>query len=91
MLSKQTYYDWGLRVIKSVLVVPGKFKRAEPELPEDCLLMRALGDFNIPKISTQDLFVFFGFFQIYSQVSILLEKEIWISKKLLKMFVLKVK
>jgi len=44
------HYDWGLRAIKSVLVVAGKFKRAEPDIAEAGLLMRALRDFNLPKI-----------------------------------------
>ena len=50
LLSKQLHYDWGLRAVKSVLVVAGSFKRAEPEVTEEALLMRALRDFNIPKI-----------------------------------------
>lgn len=54
------HYDWGLRAVKSVLVVAGHLKRAEPGLPEEQLLMRALRDFNIPKIVQQDEVVFFG-------------------------------
>jgi dynein heavy chain len=54
LLSKQMHYDWGLRAVKSVLVVAGSFKRAEPDLAEDALLMRALRDFNIPKIVQED-------------------------------------
>ena len=54
------HYDWGLRAVKSVLVVAGHLKRAEPDLPEEQLLMRALRDFNIPKIVQQDEVVFFG-------------------------------
>ena len=58
LLSKAPHYDWGLRAIKSVLVVAGKFKRAEPELPEGDILMRALRDFNLPKIVAEDLQIF---------------------------------
>lgn len=50
LLSKAMHYDWGLRAIKSVLVVAGTMKRAEPSLSEDAILMRALRDFNTPKI-----------------------------------------
>jgi len=60
LLSKQLHYDWGLRAVKSVLVVAGGFKRQEPDLAEDALLMRALRDFNIPKIVREDEVVFFG-------------------------------
>ena len=48
--------------MKSVLVVAGHLKRAEPEMPEEQLLMRALRDFNVPKIVQQDEVVFFGAF-----------------------------
>eukprot|EP01033_Poteriospumella_lacustris_P003465 gene3469-2562_t len=60
LLSKQSHYDWGLRAVKSVLVVAGQLKRAEPSLDEESLLMRALRDFNIPKIVQADEVVFFG-------------------------------
>ncbi|KAG6609263.1 dynein heavy chain [Phytophthora cinnamomi] len=60
LLSKQLHYDWGLRAVKSVLCVAGAFKRAEPDIPETDLLMRALRDFNIPKIVAEDMVVFFG-------------------------------
>jgi dynein heavy chain len=60
LLSKQAHYDWGLRAVKSVLVVAGQLKRAEPNLPENALLMRALRDFNIPKIVQSDELIFFG-------------------------------
>eukprot|EP01033_Poteriospumella_lacustris_P002495 gene2501-1816_t len=60
LLSKQLHYDWGLRAVKSVLVVAGGFKRQEPNLQEEALLMRALRDFNIPKIVREDEVVFFG-------------------------------
>uniref|UniRef100_A0A8C8AZP1 Dynein axonemal heavy chain 17 n=1 Tax=Otus sunia TaxID=257818 RepID=A0A8C8AZP1_9STRI len=60
LLSKQDHYDWGLRAIKSVLVVAGSLKRGDPSCAEDQVLMRALRDFNIPKIVTDDLPVFMG-------------------------------
>lgn len=56
----QDHYDWGLRAIKSVLVVAGSLKRGDPTRAEDQVLMRALRDFNIPKIVTDDLPVFMG-------------------------------
>jgi len=60
LLSKQDHYDWGLRAIKSVLVVAGSLKRGDRNRPEEQVLMRALRDFNIPKIVTDDLPVFMG-------------------------------
>jgi len=60
LLSKQDHYDWGLRAIKSVLVVAGTLKRSDPGRAEDQVLMRALRDFNIPKIVTDDMPVFMG-------------------------------
>eukprot|EP00731_Ephydatia_muelleri_P017568 Em0010g666a len=58
LLSKQDHYDWGLRAIKSVLVVAGSLKRGDRERPEDQVLMRALRDFNTPKIVTDDVPIF---------------------------------
>uniref|UniRef100_H3BBD5 Dynein axonemal heavy chain 17 n=1 Tax=Latimeria chalumnae TaxID=7897 RepID=H3BBD5_LATCH len=60
LLSKQDHYDWGLRAIKSVLVVAGSLKRGDPGRPEEQVLMRALRDFNVPKIVTDDTPVFMG-------------------------------
>ena len=85
LLSKQDHYDWGLRAIKSVLVVAGALKRGDKGRPEDqvcmvkftfscmhCMfvihfeccflqvLMRALRDFNTPKIVTDDVPIFMG-------------------------------
>nr|XP_023411935.1 dynein heavy chain 9, axonemal [Loxodonta africana] len=68
LLSKQVcslgrlddHHVWGLRAIKSVLVVAGSLKRGDPDRPEDQVLMRSLRDFNIPKIVTDDMPVFMG-------------------------------
>ena len=56
----QDHYDWGLRAIKSVLVVAGALKRGDPDRPEDQVLMRALRDFNLPKIVSDDNPIFLG-------------------------------
>ena len=58
LLSKQAHYDWGLRAVKSVLRVARDLKRGEPEKGEDELLMRALRDFNTPKIPATDTPIF---------------------------------
>ena len=60
LLSKQDHYDWGLRAVKSVLVVAGSLKRGDRERPEEQVLMRALRDFNTPKIVADDMPVFMG-------------------------------
>lgn len=60
LLSKQTHYDWGLRAVKSVLRQAGKLKRADPDIVEDFILMRALRDFNLPKIIFDDVQIFLG-------------------------------
>jgi dynein heavy chain len=60
LLSKQMHYDWGLRAVKSVLRQAGGLKRAEPDVPEDLILMRGLRDFNIPKIVIEDQAIFKG-------------------------------
>jgi dynein heavy chain, axonemal len=58
LLSKQFHYDWGLRAVKSVLRVAGMLKRGEPQLDEAQILMRALRDFNTPKIPAHDTAIF---------------------------------
>ncbi|XP_028983813.1 dynein axonemal heavy chain 11 isoform X2 [Betta splendens] len=60
LLSKQDHYDWGLRAVKSVLVVAGTLRRRDKTRPEDQVLMRALRDFNMPKIVTEDVTIFLG-------------------------------
>ena len=58
LLSKQRHYDWGLRAVKSVLRFAGTLKRGFPELDEEPVLMRALRDFNTPKIPMWDTPIF---------------------------------
>ncbi|KAI3386976.1 hypothetical protein SNEBB_002464 [Seison nebaliae] len=59
-LSKQHHYDFGLRALKSVLVMAGELKRTSLDLPEDVVLMRALRDMNLPKFVYEDVPLFLG-------------------------------
>ncbi|KAK7889071.1 hypothetical protein WMY93_024631 [Mugilogobius chulae] len=59
-LSKQSHYDFGLRALKSVLVMAGELKRGSPHLNEDVVLMRALRDMNLPKFVFEDVPLFLG-------------------------------
>lgn len=59
-LSKQYHYDFGLRALKSVLVMAGGLKRQYQEMPEDLVLMRCLRDSNMPKFVFEDVPLFSG-------------------------------
>lgn len=41
-LSKQSHYDFGLRALKSVLVMAGELKRGSPELNEVLFLISCI-------------------------------------------------
>jgi len=60
LLSVQVHYDWGLRAVKSILVIAGSLKRADPDVVEDGVLLRALRDSNLTKLVAQDVEVFLG-------------------------------
>ncbi|XP_060941446.1 dynein axonemal heavy chain 6 [Limanda limanda] len=59
-LSQQDHYDFGMRAVKSVLVMAGSLKRENPHLSEDVVLIRALRDANLPKFLTDDTVLFGG-------------------------------
>ncbi|XP_075717900.1 dynein axonemal heavy chain 6 [Rhinoderma darwinii] len=59
-LSQQDHYDFGMRAVKSVLVMAGSLKRENPDLNEDVVLIRALRDSNLPKFLTDDAELFSG-------------------------------
>ncbi|GCB63828.1 hypothetical protein scyTo_0014683 [Scyliorhinus torazame] len=77
LLSKQDHYDWGLRAVKSVLVVAGSLKRGNRNRPEEQVLMRALRDFNLPKIVTNDVPIFLGLIgDLFPSLVVLRKKDI---------------
>jgi hypothetical protein len=47
-----------MRAVKSVLVMAGSLKRANPDLPEEVVLIRAMRDSNLPKFLTHDVELF---------------------------------
>eukprot|EP00658_Telonema_sp_P-2_P021879 TRINITY_DN18724_c0_g1_i2.p1 TRINITY_DN18724_c0_g1~~TRINITY_DN18724_c0_g1_i2.p1 ORF type:complete len:260 (-),score=78.76 TRINITY_DN18724_c0_g1_i2:73-852(-) len=57
-LSKQDHYDFGMRAVKSILVMAGALKRADPDDPEDMILIRAMRDSNVPKFLRDDTKLF---------------------------------
>ncbi|GKT16506.1 Dynein-1-alpha heavy chain, flagellar inner arm I1 complex, partial [Aduncisulcus paluster] len=62
-LSKQHHYDFGLRALKSVLVMAGSLMRGAPEHDEAAVIMRALRDMNKPKFIYDDTPLFQGLIQ----------------------------
>ena len=59
-LSKQFHYDFGLRALKSVLVMAGGLKRQYEYMSEELVLMRCLRDSNMPKFGekTTDFYAY---------------------------------
>ena len=57
-LSSQDHYDFGMRAVKSLLVMAGSLKRAEPDLKEDSILIKAMKFSNIPKFVKADIPLF---------------------------------
>lgn len=46
MINSQDHYDYGLRNLKAVLNMAGALKRADPNMNEEAILMRALRYFT---------------------------------------------
>lgn len=58
ILFEQDHYDFGMRAVKSVLVMAGSLKRENPDLDEDVVLIRAMRDSNLPKFLVDDVELF---------------------------------
>jgi dynein heavy chain, axonemal len=57
-LSQQKHYDFGMRAVKSVLVMAGTLKRGNATMDENAVLIRAMRDSNIPKFVQDDIPLF---------------------------------
>ena len=82
-LSQEKHYDFGMRAVKSVLVMAGALKRADPTSNEDILLIRAVRDSNLPKFLSYDIPLFQALIQdLFPEIIIpevdygILEKQI---------------
>lgn len=62
-LSPQDHYDFGMRALKSILVMAGDLKRSQPDVEEDLTLIVACNDSNIPKFVAEDIPLFRGIMQ----------------------------
>jgi hypothetical protein len=56
--TRQDHYDFGMRAVKSVLVMAGSLKRANPDIDENVTLIRAMQDSNQPKFLADDVLLF---------------------------------
>merc|ERR1719431_1381738 len=57
-LSKQDHYDYGLRSLAAVLRYAGRKKRDIPGAPDDQIIMLAMKDMNIPRLTANDVPLF---------------------------------
>lgn len=83
-LSKQDHYDFGMRAVKSVLVMAGALKRSSPDLSEEIVLIRSLRDSNLPKFLRQDVGLFKGILDDLFPGTEIIEEDFGIFVKTLK-------
>ena len=75
-LSQQDHYDYGMRQVKSVLVMAGGQKRGAPDLDEAIALIRAMQEANVPRFLAEDLPLFHAIVtDLYPDVKIFASSE----------------
>ncbi|KAF7236750.1 Dynein heavy chain 2, axonemal [Varanus komodoensis] len=62
-LSKQDHYDFGLRALTSLLRYAGKKRRVRPDLADEEVLLMAMKDMNIAKLTSNDVPLFSAIIQ----------------------------
>ncbi|GBP84497.1 Dynein heavy chain 1, axonemal [Eumeta japonica] len=58
--NHQDHYDFGMRAVKTVILVAGNLMRQNPDGGERETVLRALRDVNVPKFLADDLLLFNG-------------------------------
>ncbi|EQC31947.1 hypothetical protein SDRG_10462 [Saprolegnia diclina VS20] len=96
-LSQQPHYDFGMRAVKTVLLMAGSLKRqstaaSSSSSSEDAVILRALRDANTPKFTSNDLRLFgailrdlFPLMHVPESLSTALEDAVLTQTRLLKL------
>lgn len=63
-LTKHCHYDWGLRLLRSVLHLASQMRQRQPELPEAVILIRSLHEINLSKLVFEDVPLFLGIIKV---------------------------
>ena len=61
-LSRQDFYDFSTRAVKSCVLACGNIKRKEPNQDEVKIVLKAIRDMNLPKLVFEDVALFDNLF-----------------------------
>ena len=61
-LSRQDFYDFSTRAVKSCVLACGNIKRKEPNQDETKVVLKAIRDMNLPKLVFEDVALFDNLF-----------------------------